>query len=198
MYGDISEESIFYYSFPDEGVHKITFRVLDSKGLWSAYANRTLYVVLSQNIPSVTITDPTSDHMFVSEDFIVFGDAYDEDFVEFVEYSIDGGSWWMTDGTYTFSISVSVDGMAPGTNHTLEIKANNGNHYSDVTTIYFTIEDVEEEEEEDGDDDDPNYMLLAVALGYMGHGCLAHEESAFEIDRQNLVPFIAIDVCKCR
>jgi hypothetical protein len=81
------------------------------------------------------------------------GTASDDSAVTQVEVRIDGGEWLIVDGTATWSFKVPTKGLKEG-NHTVEIRAFDGEGYSDVLTTSFKFKKSEE----------PGFGALVAAL----------------------------------
>jgi len=148
------------------GVHTISYKVQDNYGVWSDEVSTTLTVAepVPNQKPTVTVTSHTNGSK-VSGVVTVSGTASDPDgTVARVELALDiQAEWEVATGTDSWSHTRDTKQYEAG-EHTLYVRAYDGEDYSDVVSYDFTV--VEED-----DDDEAGFLtgfeltLLAAAMG---------------------------------
>jgi len=121
------------------GFHTLQLRIQDNYGVWSDPYTTYLEVMadpIPNELPKIEITEPHGQNSFSGT---IRGTAQDPDgTVERVEVSIDGGNWLPAKGTedwhYTFDI-----GRFPSGNHSISVRAFDGEDYSEILEITVTI-----------------------------------------------------------
>jgi hypothetical protein len=73
----------------------------------------------------------------------VKGNASDDDTVEKVQVRIDGGDWVDVDGGQSWQYEMDTSGLAHGT-HTMEVRAWDGNQWSDPVSVEFEVDQLPE------------------------------------------------------
>ncbi len=116
------------------GTHTLEVRVWDGNQ-WSDPVSVGFYV---DQVPEVAITSPATGGT-VMADFQVDGTASDDDALDKVEVRIDDGAWMDVTGTDTWEYIVAIASQFSGS-HTLEARSYDGEQYSDVASIAFTID----------------------------------------------------------
>jgi len=138
----------------EDGEHTITSRAYDGEE-YSEEIEITVNVlnVQSENLkPFVTIDQPVEGGEF-SGTIQLSGTAGDLDgAVEKVELSVDGGGWEEVEGTDSWSYQLDTTKLEDG-EHTLAVKAFDGERYSDEENLTITVKNAGGSEDS-GDDDD--------------------------------------------
>jgi hypothetical protein len=116
------------------GTHTLEVRVWDGNQ-WSDPVSVEFFV---DQVPQVAITAPATGGT-VMADFQVEGTASDDDALTKVEVRIDDGAWTQVTGTGSWDHLVAIAGQFSGA-HTLEARSYDGEQYSDIVSIAFTID----------------------------------------------------------
>jgi PKD repeat protein len=146
LHGEIGSEETFFTSSLSDGTHVIKFMVQDDRGDWSQEASRVIEVKESNEIPQVTITYPHEGKRF-TDSLTITGSSEDPDgSLKKIEIQIDFGSWEeiAVDTMWTHTINLST--LSSG-EHTIAIRAYDGEDYSEEEYLTFSVG--EEEEEQD-------------------------------------------------
>lgn len=114
--------------------------------------------IIADQLPIVTITSPEAMAAF-KKAFEVSGTASDDAGVTQVEVRIDGGEWTTMDDIHQWTFNVKVKDLKVG-EHTLEVRAYDGDQYSDTTSVTFKVEKEEESPALGG-----VFVLLAMLVG---------------------------------
>jgi len=128
----------FYYPgfLPDSQEIFINGKIVFTDTLKAASATlKELNAADGKGWPTIDIDTPptTGTH---EGDVEVSGTAWDADGLTDVEIRIDGGAWFACSGTDDWSYMLDTSTMAYG-QHSVEARANNGDHYSKVRTSTF-------------------------------------------------------------
>jgi hypothetical protein len=142
--GDLSTFQIFSISSLSIGTHTISFKVQDDEELWSSEVFMTLIVKAKNEKPSIALTTP-KDNEKVMGVITITGTAMDPDGdIQEVEIKIDDGRWETANGdeawSYELDTTLFVDGE-----HTITIRAFDGEDYSDEFSTSIMIGEVEDE-----------------------------------------------------
>jgi len=125
------------------GSHTISFKAQDNYGSWSEEASTTLTVMANKK-PTVTVTSHKNGSK-VSGTVTVSGTASDPDgTVVRVELALDvQAEWEVATGTDSWSHTRDTKEYGAG-EHTLYVRAYDGEDYSDVVSYDFTVEEGDE------------------------------------------------------
>jgi len=118
----------------------ITLRAYGSKGIWSEPVTRTLTVKTEVSAPTLTITEPLKASVTVKENFYIRGTASDDEGVRSVQYRLDAGDWQDATGKEEFEVFIDISAFEGGSNHTVQVRAFDGDSYSQTQTVRFIVE----------------------------------------------------------
>jgi hypothetical protein len=117
------------------GNHTLEIRGWDGNQ-WSDPVSVGFYV---DQAPDVTIVTPEAMAKF-KKTFEASGTASDDAGVIRVEVRIDEGNWMEVDGTQEWNVDIKVKDLEKG-EHTLEVRAFDGEQYSDTGSVTFKVDD---------------------------------------------------------
>ena len=100
--------------------------------------------VVTDQPPTVSITNP-SDGATITGTIIVSGTAHDDNAVQLVEISIDGGAWQVASGTTSWTFSLDTTTLSE--DHIQLVPAFDGSQYSSVVSITVNVKQLPTEQE---------------------------------------------------
>jgi hypothetical protein len=98
----------------------------------------------------------------LTADTLIEGTASGDVPLERVEFRLDEGEWFLTNGTSNWSFTLTVDGMSEGI-HTLEIRAWDGYDHGEINPVTFVYIETQDNDE-DGDDGSSLQLFIVVGL----------------------------------
>ena len=118
----------------DHGAHTLDVRVSD--GVWWSDTVSVAFEV--DQVPMVTIMDPVAGGTYTDNFFFNISASDDAD-VLLLEVRVDGGEWTSLGSIDRYSDHILVEDLVDG-EHTYEARAFDGDQFSEVDIVTFTVE----------------------------------------------------------
>ena len=133
--GFLSSEKSFSLSNLSVGTHTISFKVKDDFGVWSEIVNETLIINPNQK-PTANFSSLTNGSEIdkSKKTFTIKGTSSDDEEVIKIQIKIDNEEWQDAIGTTTWTYEWDISKVNEG-KHTIDIRAFDGNIYSEIEKI---------------------------------------------------------------
>ncbi len=135
----VTDELVWSYELDTRtlgfGTHKVEARAFDGIS-YSTIEGATFHVDNPPTVSDVNLVDG----QYVSGVFRVEGHSGDDDGVEAVEVSVDGGDWEDAEGTEDWYYDLDTTGLERG-EHTLRVRSYDGQTYSEEEVVTFNVDE---------------------------------------------------------